>query len=285
MTNLEHLLVVETICTEGSFQKASEKLHKVRSAVSYSVKQVESFYGIQIFTRDTYRPELTAEGKVLIVQIRRLLKQANEFEAFVKEMKGEQETELKLGIGSIFPIERITDLLLDLKTTFPATTIHLDIEVASGERKLLDDDVDIAIYGSPSRHKAIDYQLIETIDVPLVVSNKMPLSRLESVSEADLSHYPQIVMKSSDLKAPDTHVVDDALKWFVTDLTTKKTLITAGLGWGRMPIHLVEKEIENQQLTCLETLGSLQLPIYVAKRKNQPLGPVAKKIWQYFSDK
>ena len=64
MINLEHLQVIETICREGSFQKASEKLFKARSAVSYSVKQVESHYDIQIFNRATYRPELTPEGSV-----------------------------------------------------------------------------------------------------------------------------------------------------------------------------------------------------------------------------
>ena len=59
MIALEHLHVIDVIHQEGSFRKASEKLFKARSAVSYSVKQVEDYYQIQIFDRDTYRPELT----------------------------------------------------------------------------------------------------------------------------------------------------------------------------------------------------------------------------------
>ena len=76
MTNLDHLNVVSTICDVGSFQLASEKLNKARSAVSYSVKQVEQFYQIQIFDRSKYRPKLTADGKILLGQVRHLLKQA-----------------------------------------------------------------------------------------------------------------------------------------------------------------------------------------------------------------
>lgn len=282
MTNLEHLQVIEAICTEGSFQKASEKLHKVRSAVSYSVKQMESHYGIQIFTRDTYRPELTADGKMLIVRIRHLLRQANEFEAFIKEMKGEVETELRLGVGSLFPIEKITRLLQTLKQRYPSTTIHLDIEVASGERRLLEETVDIAIYGAPSRHKLVDYQQIDTINIPLVISKTL-LKDGVPIVERDLAAYPQVIMKSSDEKAPDTGIIDDALKWYVTDLTTKKALIVSGLGWGRTPLHLIEEELKSGQLVTLDIYGDFELPIYVAKLKNKVVGPVAKEIWQHFS--
>ncbi|MFY0662817.1 MAG: LysR family transcriptional regulator [Shimia sp.] len=49
MTNIDHLNVVATIYDMGSFQLASEKLNKARSAVSYSVKQVEDFYQVQNF--------------------------------------------------------------------------------------------------------------------------------------------------------------------------------------------------------------------------------------------
>ncbi len=282
MTNLEHFHVIEAICTEGSFQKASEKLHKVRSAVSYSVKQVEDYYGLQIFNRQTYRPELTAEGKVLITQIRRLLRQANEFESFVSEMKGDNETEIRLGVSSIFPIEKITDLLITLKKEFPRTTVHLEIEVASGERMLLEEKVDIGIYGTPSRHKLIDHKQIDTLNIPLVISDKLPLKNSAHVTEADLASYPQIIIKSTDRQSPDTNIVDDAAKWYVTDQYTKKSLITSGLGWGRMPIHLVEKELKDKSLISLDTQGELNLPIYIAKLKNKVQGPVAQRIWSHF---
>lgn len=283
MTNLEHLHVIHTICVEGSFQKASEKLHKVRSAVSYSVKQAEAHYGIQIFNRESYRPELTPEGKLLLVKIRRLLSHASEFESFVQEMKGENETELRLGVSSIFPIGRITDLLVNLNVEFPNTTIHLNIEVASGERMLLDEQVDIGIHGTLHTNNEIDYNLIDTLNIPLVISSTLPLENMSNITEADLVAYPQVVLKSTDLQSPGKGIVDEASKWYVTDLHTKKTLIKSGLGWGRLPYHLVANEIENGELVVLQTQGDLNLPIYISKLKNKALGPVAHKIWNYFN--
>lgn len=282
MTNLEHLLVIDTICSEGSFQKASEKLHKVRSAISYSVKQVESHYSIQIFDRTAYRPTLTDDGRILLGKIRLLLKQANEFETFVKEMQGENETELFLGVSSMFPIDRISSLLIELKHTFPLTTIHLEIEIATGERMLLDKRVDIGILGSPQRQSDIDYQLLDKLSVPLVIASSLGLNDLD-ISEQELASYPQIIVKSSDRQSPDTHILNEALKWYVTDLNSKKALIKAGLGWGRVPLHMVSSELESGELVKLDTQGELTLPVYVAKLKNRALGPVAKYIWQHFS--
>jgi DNA-binding transcriptional LysR family regulator len=97
-----------------------------------------------------------------------------------------------------------------------------------------------------------------------------------------LARHPQVIVKSTDEKNPDVGILDDALKWYVTDLHAKKELICAGLGWGRLPQHLVEPEIESGKLVVLPTMGDLSLPIYLAKLANRNLGPVGKRIWGYF---
>ncbi len=280
MTNLDHLNVVATICDTGSFQLASEKLNKARSAVSYSVKQVEDFYQVQIFDRSTYRPTLTREGKALLVQVRHLLGQAQQFEDFVRDLKGEVETELRIGVSSNFPIPRLARLLKELKRDFPSTTLHLEIETASGERQLMAEKVDIAIFAAPARSPFIDYRQISQMSFPLVASPELFGSNPEQVSKTELGRHPQVVVKSSDEKAPDTGLLGEAPKWFVTDMSTKKNLILAGLGWGRLPDHMVEKDISRGALLSLPTLGELSLPICLTKRAGQHLGPVGWRIWE-----
>lgn len=283
MTNLEQLNVVATICDTGSFQLASEKLNKARSAVSYSVKQVEEFYQVQIFDRSKYRPELTRDGKALLIQIRQLLKRAQYFEDFVRDLKGENEVELRLGVGSNFPIGRLAKLLKSLKEDFPATTIHLDIETASGEQILLAEKVDIAIFAAPTRSPYIDYLQIERMEFPLVISSSLISETPETFSEAELAQYPQVIMKSTNEQVRDMGILDDALKWYVTDPHAKKELITAGLGWGRLPHHFVADEIASNDLIVLPTLGELSVPICLTKLAGQSLGPVGKRIWEFFT--
>lgn len=282
MANLDHLNVISTICETGSFQLASEKLNKARSAVSYSVKQVEEAYQIQIFDRSKYRPELTPEGRALLGRIRQLLRQARQFDAFVEELKGETEAEIRLGVSSIFPVNWLTNLLTSVREQFPATSIHLEFEVASGDRMLLANHVDLAIFAAPIRHADLDYSQIDHMDMPLLISNKLISGAPEDINRDDLACHPQVVVKSSDAKSPDTGLLDEAPKWYVSELSAKKALICAGLGWGRLPHHLVETELQKQQLIALPTLGDIHLPICIAKRANYRLGPVSALIWKFF---
>ncbi len=282
MISLEHLQVIDTIEKEGSFRKASEKLFKAQSAISYSVKQVEEHYSIQLFSRDSYRPTLTSEGKLVLSKIRLLLKQANEFDVFVTQMKSPVESELRVGISALFPIERITGLLHELKEEFPHTVIHLNIENASGERLLLDDQVDIGIYGVPLQNSLVDYKKVDTLALPVFISNKIMPDNGEDMTESELRQLPQIILKSSYQSSPDFGHLDGSQKWFVTDQVTKKALIKEGLGWGRLPLHEIGQELENNELVQINKADVFEIPIYVAKLKNKALGPVALKIWDYF---
>ncbi|MCO4764037.1 MAG: LysR family transcriptional regulator, partial [Myxococcales bacterium] len=56
---LESIETLDAIDTEGSFAGAARKLHKVQSAVSYSVRQLETALGLEIFDRSGHRAQLT----------------------------------------------------------------------------------------------------------------------------------------------------------------------------------------------------------------------------------
>lgn len=282
MINLDHLNVITTILDTGSFQLASEKLNKARSAVSYSVKQIEEHLQIQVFDRSQYRPSLTSEGKALVPEIRQLLKQARGFEDFARTLRGDTEVDLRLGVSSVFPVAQLSGLLRSLRARFPTTTVHLEFEVASGERLLLSEQVDLAIFAAPTRNIALEYRQIDTLQVPLVIARDLIPGAAQDVTREDLARHPQVVVKSTDEKSPDTGLLDDAPKWFVTELGAKKDLICAGLGWGRLPHHLVADELAQGALVALPTLGEITLPICISKRSHTGLGPVGTHIWQFF---
>ncbi|MFA0570683.1 LysR family transcriptional regulator [Vibrio kagoshimensis] len=284
MIALEHLHVISVIHQEGSFRKASERLFKARSAVSYSVKQVEEYYQIKIFTRDTYRPELTRNGKILFNRIQHLLSEANDFDTFARQMNSEVETELRISFSAIFPMDNVTLLLGRLKQEFPKTIIHIDIETASGERMLLDDLVDIGIYGGFEQDARVQYRRIDHCKLPVFISDSFPLAGEDQISQAELTEYPQVVVKSSYKTSPDSGILKEGIQWYVSDHNTKKSLICSGLGWGRLPMHEVSKELEQGKLIQLKTQNTMEVPVYVAKLKNKTLGPVGMTVWNFFND-
>lgn len=75
---------------------------------------------------------------------------------------------------------------------------------------LLAQQVDLAIFAAPTRHTSLDYRHIDKMEVPLVISSRLISGPPEEVSRDDLTRYPQVVVKSSDEKSPDTGLLDEA---------------------------------------------------------------------------
>ena len=69
--SLEALQVLDAIDRKGSFATAADDLHRVPSAVTYSVRQLESALGIEVFDRSGHRAVLTEAGLELLKEGRR----------------------------------------------------------------------------------------------------------------------------------------------------------------------------------------------------------------------
>lgn len=282
MIPIEHLHVLDVIHREGSFSKASERLFKARSAVSYSVKKVEEYYQIEIFDRTSYRPKLTRDGEILMLKISHLMRQFQQFDDFAKQMNTEVESELKIGISAIFPTAKVTALLRHLSQCFPSTIINLNVETSSGERLLLDKKVEIGIYGALKQHKDVSYKQIDNFSIPVFVSDMFPVKANELTMQR-LAMHPQVVLTASYKSGPTVGVLEDGVQWYVSDHTTKKELIYSGLGWGRIPIHEVEAEVNGGKLHKVECCEDMTVPAYVAKLQGKTLGLVGQEVWQFFN--
>ena len=68
-------------------------------------------------------------------------------------------------------------------------------------------------------------------------------------------------------------VLDQTIHWGVSNLDTQKEFLLAGLGWGLVPAHLIEKEIENQELYRLPLSTPIisDVNLYLIRRRDRPL--------------
>jgi molybdenum-dependent DNA-binding transcriptional regulator ModE len=100
--SLEALQIVDAIDRRGSFSAAGKELHRVPSTISYTVGKLEDDLGVQVFERNGPRVELTRAGRELLKEGRYLLKAAQDLEHRVRRVASGWETELALGIDSMF---------------------------------------------------------------------------------------------------------------------------------------------------------------------------------------
>ena len=62
---LDLLKVLDAIDQRGSFAAAAQALHKVPSALTYTIQKVEQDLGLKLFDRSGHRAKLTAAGNLL----------------------------------------------------------------------------------------------------------------------------------------------------------------------------------------------------------------------------
>jgi DNA-binding transcriptional LysR family regulator len=92
-----------------------------------------------------------------------------------------------------------------------------------------------------------------TIDLAPVVSPDHPLAAIEGTIETHvLQQHGQLVLTDrSALTAGRDYGVLSARTWRLADLSAKQSMLLAGLGWGNMPFHMVEDDIERGRLKVI----------------------------------
>lgn len=279
---IDQIMCFQAVIEEGSFTKASEKLMRAKSAVRYAVNNLEEQLGFRLLDRDHYRPKVTVKGEAFLYRSKKILNEYTELETFCRQISSEVETRLALSVSDIYEMKKIYPLMRSAMENFPSTEIVLEREILSGEQLLLSEQVDIAIYAGTGEQRQIDRKQIDEIHLVLVIGKDHPFLNLPK-AERDLSalyRYPQIFQRSTINDHKDHGTINQDFKWKVTDTASKKELIINSFGWGRLPIKMIENDIDQGDLIHLKEYHLDEvIPVYAGKRKKEFMGKVAQFIW------
>lgn len=283
---LEQIQCFQAVASEGSFSKASEKLFKAKSAVIYSVKSLESQLGFSLLDRSEYRPKITSKGESFLMKAEKILQSMQELQDETKLIASNIEMRLRISASGIFDSSLLYPTLKKAMKKFPSTEIIFEKEILSGEKMLSRGMVDLAIFENLKNKRDYDYKKISRVDLKLVIAKNhefFELSR-ELQSKESLYKYPQVIQRST-IRDDDFEVGvhRESLKWKVTDTPSKREVIINGLGWGRLPFHVVKKDIASHRLIHLKQFEDDDaVEIFLCKQKKKQMGKVAEFIWDSF---
>src|ERR1700760_3455844 len=99
--NLKALEALDAVVTCGGFHRAAEQLHRVQSAVSHQVANLERQLGLELLNRDGYRVQLTPAGEAILAEGRHLLRQAERLRTVGRQLAFGWEPELLIVVDGI----------------------------------------------------------------------------------------------------------------------------------------------------------------------------------------
>jgi DNA-binding transcriptional LysR family regulator len=287
--SLHELACLAAVVSEGSFQGAAAKLHRTHPAVHAAIKNLEQRVGVPLLDRSQYRVKLTEAGQAFHLRAATVLEQASMLNAFSEQLARGEEPHLRVVVGDLTPT---ADLLRRLKRFFnawPRTRLHLHFEALSGPwERLLAEEADLIVHHvdkADTRFEWID--LARVTLVPVAAPGYLPFPVTRDLTPEQMKGGVQVIIRdSAQHEGRDYFVVKGAPNWTVADQHTKKELIMQAMGWGHMPLHLVDKELRSGRLVSLEGrhFKRSRLDIVAARLRRHAAGPVARALWRYLAE-
>ena len=256
--SLDALIVLDAIERKGSFAAAAAELHRVPSAITYTIQKLEQDLDVLIFDRSGHRARLTPAGQELLREGRPLLDAAAALEARVKRVATGWEPELRIAVGDLVDFDVLLESVCAFDRVGGATRLRFSHEAYGGAwDALYTGRADLAIGAPDDAPPGGGYksQLLGDVEFTLVVAPHHPLAQEPQPipMQTIRAHRAVSVADSSRSLAPRTSgLLTGQPTLTVSTQRDKLAAQLAGLGVGFMPRRLAQPHLNSGALVQLQ---------------------------------
>jgi DNA-binding transcriptional LysR family regulator len=269
---------------EGSFSAAGRRLGRAQSVISQTLANMEGQLGIKLFDRSGRIPVLTEAGRALLPDARAVAGSIDAFKARARGLAGGLEAELPVVVDVMLPTPVLTQAVTEFSQHFPDVPLRLYVEVLGAVlQPVLDGKCAFGIVGTlPDIAGNVVREHLMEVQVVPVAAPFHPLGRHAGpLTFNDLSGHVQLVLTDrSNLSNGTEFGVVSTKPWRLADLGAKHAFLKAGMGWGGMPLHLVQADIDSGALVVLDIVEMPKrgawVPLSAVFKADAPPGPAAR---------
>jgi DNA-binding transcriptional LysR family regulator len=281
--SLDQLRTFIAAADEGSFSAAGRRLRRAQSVVSQVLAKLEGQLGVKLFDRGARLPVLTEQGRALLASARAVAGDVDLFKARAKRLAGGLEPELSVAVDVMFPLAPFTSAVAAFQKEFPATLLKFDVESSAVVEPVLEGRCAIGVWGI-GPWSIVPPQLTQerllTERTSMVVSPQHPLARCGTPIPATvLAEHIQLVHSDPANLTRGAAVLSPRV-WRLSHLGAKLAFLHAGLGFGIMPLHLLEADLASGALVQITAEdappGGHVVAMSAIYRTNSPPGPAGR---------
>lgn len=156
---LRHLNLFMEVCRQGSITLAAEELNMAQPAVSYAIKELESYYEVRLFERMNRRLYITEAGERLMRYADTILNQFEEAKDVLRDIH--TFTRVRLGTNVSYGTRMLPELLSGFRKAYPDIPVFTMVQNSSQiEEQLLRNHLDFGIMDFPAEHNMFYSQSI-----------------------------------------------------------------------------------------------------------------------------
>lgn len=246
---LRQIQIFDAIARLKSHTKAAQELNLTQPAVSQQIKQLEEHLQTRLLNQMGHKIQLTDAGLAVLEHGRAMLRELNNLEIQLDNLKGLKEGTLR--IATVTTVNYFAPTLLRIFCErYPGITVFMDV---ANQQELLAqlaaNQVDMAIMGQPPEDAGLDS--IPFLENPLVIiapeghalakQKKVPLARL--ADEVFLMREPGSGTRNAMERVFAERGVTITTGVEVSGAEALKQGVQAGLGLALMSRHAVQMEL------------------------------------------
>lgn len=284
--SLRQLRVFVTVAQARSFSRAGEIIGLSQSAVSHSVKELETQTGVKLLDRTTREVVLTEAGQQLAMRLERLLDELHSTLRDVGRLGQQLSGTVRVAASQTISAHLIPQCIAESNHRYP------DIDFVLHDRpqqwvleSIRQGDVDFGIVIDPGAVSDLECEVVLSEPFLLLCRDDDPLASLPQVAWQALQGANLVLQDYASGSRPliDAALAAQGVKaTIVQEIGHPATLfpmVEAGIGISVLPALALPLP-QGSHLTVKRLTPVMERQLMLACRKNRSLSTAAQALWE-----
>ncbi len=279
---LKYLAFVKTV-EKGSFTRAAQELDYAQSSISKMVADLENEWGMTLLERSKNGVCLTSAGEQVLPFLRKLLKDHQELEEEICQMKGIESGLVHIGSFASVAINWLPNIFSALQKDYPG----IEYEILLGdydevEQWIKEGRVDCGFLRLPTLPQ-FDTILLKEDEYKLVLPPGHLLAEREKIAIEELNGLPFLLLEHggktevSDL-LESSHVQPD-IRFTTWEDFAIMAMVEKGMGVSILPDMILQRTPYQLEVRSLQKPYYRSIGLVIKNRKH--ISPAVQKFIDY----
>ncbi|TXH31825.1 MAG: LysR family transcriptional regulator [Burkholderiaceae bacterium] len=253
----DNVQVFLAVLDQGSFSAAARALGRVPSAVSMAMAHLEAELALTLFERSGREPRPSAAARALEPQARQIELQLRALAAHALSLTQGLEERLTLAVAPELVPSHWSAALARLAAQYPLLDVQVLVAPQSDALQLLHSGrAQLAlVFERPLLDGREGFQQVGRETLVAVAGPSHPLIAEPALGQAQLAAARQVVIAGRETGVADTRVLFARHLWHTDSPEAACSLLEAGLGWGWLPLGIVQWRLDAGRLRLLPLQG------------------------------
>ncbi|MGK7286847.1 LysR family transcriptional regulator [Buttiauxella agrestis] len=284
--SLRQLKVFVAVAHAGSFSRAGEQIGLSQSAVSHSVKELESEIGVKLLDCTTREVVLTQAGQQLAARLERLLEELTSTLLDTRSVGHQLSGTVRVAASQTISAHLMPQSIAAAALEFPSIRFVLhDRPQQWVLQSIYQGEVDFGMVIDPIQANDLDCEAVLSEPFLLLCRNDHPLAAQEQVPWQALQGANLVLQDYASGSRP---LIDDALlrQGIETNIVqqighpaTLFPMVEAGIGISVLPALALPLP-QGRPLVVRPLIPVVDRQLMLVRRKNRSLSRAAEAIWQ-----